>query len=117
MKDDELSAIIDHAQTVAYQAAERYFQDSLNGRDQYACGFAWLHIYEYNGKKIDGRTRIGRQLAKMGIQRAYGSSAPQWWNPSRFPCQNVDTLEVGARAAAMYLQSHGFTSYSGSRLD
>ena len=117
MTEQDLGNIISQAQTVAHQAAEKYFQESLGGRDQFACGFAWLNIYEYQGKKIDGRTKIGRQLAALGIRRAYGSSAPQWWNPSRFPCQNVDTLEVGAREAARFLESHGFRAHAGSRLD
>jgi hypothetical protein len=39
------------------------------------------------------------------------------WNPSKFNCQNVDTLEAGADAAAAVFKSYGFTAYSGSRLD
>jgi hypothetical protein len=39
------------------------------------------------------------------------------WNPSKFGCQNVDTLEEGARAAAAVFKSYGFEAYAGSRLD
>jgi hypothetical protein len=39
------------------------------------------------------------------------------WNPSRYGCQNVDTLEEGARAAADVFRKYGFNAYAGSRLD
>jgi hypothetical protein len=39
------------------------------------------------------------------------------WNPSNFGCQNVDTLEKGAEAAAAVFKRYGFEAYAGSRLD
>lgn len=116
MEQNQLDQIIQEAQEAAYAEAERYFNNQLGGQDQFACGFAWCNIGTYNGKKVDGRTKIGKMLAKRGISRNYAGQI-QWWNPSKFPCQNVDTLEVGARAAANVLKQHGFDAYCGSRLD
>jgi hypothetical protein len=39
------------------------------------------------------------------------------WNPSKYGCQNVDTLEAGAQAAADVFKKYGFRAYAGSRLD
>jgi len=41
----------------------------------------------------------------------------QLWNPAGYPSQNVDTLEEGARAAALVFRKYGFEAYAGSRLD
>jgi len=41
-----------------------------------------------------------------------------YWEPGTgLHCQNVDTKEVGARAAADVFKRYGFTAYAGSRLD
>lgn len=106
-----IPAIVDEAQEAAYQAAAKFFQERLGGRDQYACGFAWVNIYG-----VKGNTRVGKALALKGIRKAYGGGL-QMWNPSKFGCQNVDTLEAGAQAAAEVFQKYGFTAYAGSRLD
>lgn len=103
--------IVAEAQAAANQAANRFFTEQLGGRDQYACGFAWVNIYG-----VKGNTKLGRALASQGVRKAYGGGL-QMWNPSRFPCQNVDTLEAGARAAAAVFTQYGFTAYAGSRLD
>ena len=39
------------------------------------------------------------------------------WNPAGYGCQNVDTLEEGADAAAAVFVKHGFQAYAASRLD
>lgn len=106
-----IPAIVAEARTAARQAAEKFFQEKLGGRDQYACGFAWVNIYD-----IKGSTKVGKALAKEGITKAYGGGL-QMWNPSKFGCQNVDTLEEGARAAADVFKKYGLTAYAGSRLD
>ena len=95
----------------AYQAAAKFFQEKLGGRDQYACGFAWVTVYE------KGSTKLGRELIKNGFRKAYGGGL-QMWNPSGFGCQNIDTLEAGAEAAARVLTERlGVKAYAGSRLD
>lgn len=96
----------------AYKAAQKFFQERLGGRDQYACGFAWVNVYG-----VKGNTKLGRELIKNGFRKAYGGGL-QLWNPSQFGCQNVDTLEAGAEAAARVLKERlGVEAYAGSRLD
>jgi hypothetical protein len=103
--------IVFEAQQAAQKAAAKFFEEKLGGVDRYACGFAWVEIYG-----IKGSTKLGKALASLGITKSY-SGGLQMWNPSRFPCQNVDTLEAGARAAADVFKSYGFKAYAGSRLD
>ena len=98
------------ATVAAEQAAARFFQEKLGGRDQYACGFAWVTVFE------KGSTKLGRALKAVGFRKAYGGGL-QLWNPSHFGCQNVDTLEAGAEAYAQVLKKYGITAYAGSRLD
>lgn len=108
---EQIPAIVAEAQTAAYQAAEKFFRERLGGRDQYACGFAWVNIYG-----VKGNTRLGKALSAAGVRKAYGGGL-QMWNPSKFGCQNVDTLEAGAEAAAQVFKKYGFEAYAGSRLD
>jgi len=112
----ELKAIVTEAQEAAYTAADafenKYFPDGGWG----ACGFAWTNIYEHNGKKIKGNTKLGRNMKAAGIGQDW-TRVFQIWNPSKYGTQNVDTLEAGARAAADVFKRYGFTAYAGSRLD
>ena len=103
--------IVAEAQQAAKAAAAKFFQERLGGKDQYACGFAWVEIYG-----VKGNTKLGKALAAQGISKSY-SGGLQMWNPSKFPCQNVDTLEAGADAAAAVFKKYGFRAYAGSRLD
>ena len=112
----QVKDIVAEAKLAAFEAADKFFQEKLGGRDQYACGFAWVNIYRYNGEKIKGNTKVGRAFKAAGIRQDYTKTF-QIWNPSQFGCQNVDTLEAGARAAAKVFEQHGFTAYAGSRLD
>ena len=112
----QLKAIITEAQEAAYTAADdfenKYFPDGGWG----CCGFAWVDIFRYNDKPIKGNTKIGRALKAAGISQNWQRTF-SIWNPSKYPTQNVDTLEAGARAAADVLKRYGFTAYAGSRLD
>ncbi len=36
----KIDTIVAEAKSAARQAAERFFQEKLNGQDQFACGFA-----------------------------------------------------------------------------
>ena len=109
---DELKNIMVEAQSAAYAAADKFFKDQLGGIDRYACGFAWTNIYG-----IKGNTKLGKAMKAAGYQRNDYEKCIQIWNPSRYGCQNVDTLEAGARAAADVFKKYGFTAYAGSRLD
>jgi hypothetical protein len=108
---EQIPQIVAEAKSAAYAAADKYFREVLGGQDRFACGFAWVNIY-----KIKGNTKIGRALKECGIRPAY-SGGLQMWNPSNFGCQNIDTLEAGAEAAAQVFKRYGFEAYAGSRLD
>lgn len=108
---EQVQAIVAEAESEAYQAAAKFFKEKLGGRDQYACGFAWVNIYG-----IKGNTRLGKVMKAAGIHKDY-TGAHQLWNPAKFGCQNVDTLYEGAKAAAAVFEKHGFRAYAGSRLD
>ena len=108
---EQIPQIVAEAESAAYAAADQYFRQELGGRDQFACGFAWVKIYG-----VRGNTRIGRALKSTGIRPSY-SGGLEMWNPSKFGCQNVDTLEAGAEAAAEVFKRYGFEAYAGSRLD
>ncbi len=108
---EQINEIVEEAKTAAYIAADAFFKDKLGGRDQYACGFAWVDIFG-----IKGNTRIGRYLKEAGLRKSYTGSL-QIWNPSGYACQNIDTLEAGAEAAAKVFEQYGFRAYAGSRLD
>jgi hypothetical protein len=107
----ELKNILAEACTAATRAADLYFQTKLNGQDAYACGFAWVNIYG-----VKGNTKLGKALKEAGIKQDY-TKAFSIWNPSGHNCQNVDTKEAGAEAAAKVFQKYGFEAYAGSRLD
>jgi hypothetical protein len=108
---EQVLAIVAEAESAAHQAANKFFQEKLGGRDQYACGFAWVDIYG-----IRGNTKLGKVMKAAGIGKSY-TGAHQLWNPAKFGCQNVDTLYEGAKAAAKVFEHYGFRAYAGSRLD
>ena len=107
---EDLKRIVDEACDAAYKAADTYENDVMQG-GWGACGFAWMNIYG-----IKGNTKIGRRLKQAGVGQSWDKSF-QIWNPSKYPTQNIDTLEAGARAAADVFRKYGFEAYAGSRLD
>ena len=108
---EQVNSIVAEAKAEASRVAQQFFQEQLNGVDQYACGFAWVNIYG-----VKGNTRLGKLLKAAGVKQDY-TKAFQIWNPANMYVQNVDTLEAGARAAADVFKRHGFDAYAGSRLD
>lgn len=108
----QVNYIVEQARAAANLAARKFFNERLGGRDQYACGFAWVNIYG-----VKGNTRLGKMLTAAGVRKNTYEKAFQIWNPSGMMVQNVDTLEEGARAAAEVFKRHGFEAYAGSRLD
>ena len=107
---EDIKRIVEEAGEAAYRAADTYENDVMQG-GWGACGFAWVNIYG-----IKGNTKIGRRMKLAGVGKDY-TGALQIWNPSKYPTQNVDTLEAGARAAAKVFEHYGFRAYAGSRLD
>jgi len=107
----QVERMVAEAKQAAYEASMRFFYDKLGGKDQYACGFAWVNIY-----KVKGNTKLGKMLKAAGVRQDY-TKAFQIWNPSGMAVQNVDTLEAGAEAAADVFRKYGFEAYAGSRLD
>ena len=107
----QIDAIVAEAKTAAYQAADRFFNEKLAGKDQYACGFAWVEIFG-----VKGNTKLGKMLKAAGLRKDF-SRTFLLWNPAGYGCQNVDTLEEGADAAAAVFVKHGFRAYAASRLD
>jgi hypothetical protein len=101
----------------AKEAADKFFEEKLGGVDQYACGFAWVTVYPKN----KGNTKAGRAereiLKALGMKLDWTGKAFQIWNPSGHICQNVDTKEAGAVAAANVLRKYGLDAYAESRLD
>lgn len=112
----EVNAMVQEARAAAKVAADKFYAEKLKGQDQYACGFAWVNIWKYQGEKIRGNSKLGKMLTAAGVKQNY-ERAFQIWNPSGHPCQNVDTKEQGASAAAAVFEKFGFTAYAGSRLD
>jgi len=112
----ELKKIIDEAKAVAYMEADafenKYFADGGWG----ACGLAWVDIYKHNDVPLKGNTKLGKALKAAGVEQNWQRTF-SIWNPSKYPTQNIDTLEAGARAAAEVFRKYGFTAYAGSRLD
>lgn len=109
---EQIKTIRTEAEVAAREAATKFFNEKLGGRDQYACGFAWTSIY-----RVKGNTKLGRAMKAAGIKHDAYEKCFQIWNPSKLNCQNVDTKEVGAQAAAEVFRKYGFTAYAGSRLD
>jgi hypothetical protein len=107
---EDIKRIVEEACDAAYKAADTYENDVMQG-GWGACGFAWVNIYG-----IKGNTKIGRRMKQAGVGKDY-TGALQIWNPSKYPTQNVDTLEAGASAAAEVFKRYGFEAYAGSRLD
>ena len=101
----------------AKAAADKFYADSMGGKDWGGCGFAWVTVYP----KHKGNTKLGKAervvLRDMGFELDWTGKSFQYWNPSKHMAQNIDTKEAGARAAANVLRAHGFNAYAGSRLD
>ena len=105
----DILAIKNEAEVSANLAQANFLQK--NGEYAY-CGFAWVDIYG-----IKGNTKLGKILKAAGIERSDWKKCYSIWNPSEHGCQNIDTKEAGAYAAAKVFEKYGFTAYAGSRLD
>ena len=109
---EQVNAIVAEAFAAARKTAEHYFHNTLGGRDQFPCGFAWCDIYG-----VRGNTKLGKMLEAAGIKKNTYTRTHQVWNPSGMPVQNVDCLQAGANEAAAVFRKYGFTAHPGSRWD
>lgn len=109
--------VFNEASILAEQATNQYVQEKLGGEDQWPCGFAWVNIYEYQGKKIRKNSKIGKELIAAGARKSDYEGGFRVWNPSGTIMQNMDCKYAGARAFADHLQKFGFTAYPGERMD
>lgn len=103
---------IEQAKSLAYKASMEFFYDKLNGKDQFACGFAWVDVYVDRTNSAQAK-----ELIKAGFKKDYKPKCLSMWNPGGLGVQNIDTKEAGADAMAEYLRSLGLNAYAGSRLD
>ena len=109
----QVEQIVNAAMTTANEAARRALAER---GDRDACGFAWVNIWEHNGKKIRANSKLGKALIAAGVRKDY-TGAFCLWNPSKLGVQSIGILEEGAYAAAEVFKSAGFTAYAGSRMD
>ena len=112
-----LDNVILEAREAAQSATMDYIDAFMNGEDAFPCGFAWVNIYEYEGKKIRKNSKMGKALESLGARKSDYEGGYKIWNPSGTMFQNLNCKEEGARAAADVLQKYGFTAYAGGRMD
>lgn len=110
--EDQIEEIHAKASRAAEAAADDFFWYRLGGKDQYACGFAWVEVPD-----VKGNTRLGKRLAKLGFRKQYGRKGLSLWNPSRHSAQNVDTKFHGAVAYANVLKNYGIEAIACDRMD
>ena len=60
---EQVISFVEQAKIEANLAARKFFQERLGGVDQYACGFAWVTVYE------KGSTKLGRALIEAGFSK------------------------------------------------
>jgi len=108
---EDIKLIIKIAERNAQDAANKYFQEVLGGKDKGMCGFAWVDV-----RGVRSNSKLGKQLVESGFYRSYTKTL-QLWNPCKGMCQNIDTLYAGALAYAQVLKRAGIDAVPGSRLD
>lgn len=109
---DQLEDILLEAQGAAKAASAQHIIAHGEGA---MCGFAWVNISKFQGKRITGNTKLGRLLKQVGVRQDYTRAFSQWCN--WYGGQSIDVKESGARAFAEVLKEYGFDAYAGSRLD
>ena len=109
---DQVNTIVTEAKDAAYKASMEFFYDKLKGKDQFACGFAWVNVYG-----VRSNSKLGKWLAAAGFRKDYKPKCLSMWDPAGLPTQSISVKEAGANAYATYLQGLGLTAYGCSRLD
>lgn len=83
--------------------------------DRDVCGFSWVEVTHYQGKKIRSNSKIGKLLQEMKfIQDRTGFI---YWNPGKACVQSKNVIEAGSNAAADFLNKNGFVARAASRID
>lgn len=108
--DTEIDQIFGEASAAATIAGSKKMEEL--GGDRFMCGFAWVDIYG-----IRANSKLGKQLANLGIKKDSWKKCHSVWDPAGLPVQNIDIKESGAYAFAKVLEKYGFRAYAGSRLD
>ena len=108
LNTEQLKNLMELAKSSASSAASKHLSEH---GEQWCCGFAWVNI-----RGIKGNTKLGRAMKAAGYEQDY-TRAYSIWNPSGLHVQCVQTLLVGAKAAAKVFTDAGFTAYAGSRMD
>ena len=115
MDINTLNEILAEANDAAAEAAAEAYARNGN-TDWDACGFGWVNIYRFNGRKLDGRSKLAKLLKQAGVRQDY-TRAFSVWNPGGYGGQSISIKEAAARAYAQKLSEYGFEAYAGSRLD
>ena len=103
---------IQKGKSLAETASQEFFRTKLNGKDQFACGFAWVDVFVDRTNSAQAK-----ELIAAGFKKGYKPKCLSMWNPGGLGVQNIDTKEAGADAYATYLRALGLRAYAGSRLD
>jgi hypothetical protein len=110
----DIQEIHDEAKCAAVAAAKARAEEW--GDRWGMCGFAYVKIYDHDGKKIRANSKLGKALAEVGIKKDW-QGVLSLWDPAGLMTQNVDIKEAGAEAYAKVLSKYGFSAYADSRLD
>ena len=109
---EQVDDIVLEALQIAREAQMKYFDEVLEGTDQFLCGFAWTRI------AVKGSTKLGKMLKEYGFETPYRSTGMEYFMPGRIGVQNVDCNKKGAEAFAKHLKEKlGVDCYADSRLD
>lgn len=106
---EKFEAIHLEAVQAAQEAADKFFQERMNGRDQYAAGWAWVELPYVKG---NSNTALGRKLTELGYRAIDEGSGWRINNPAGHPTKNVDTKFHGAYAYARVLAKYGIEAYA-----
>lgn len=108
---DQVKEIFQDAEIASFVESNKYFTETLGGKDNYPCGFAWVEIFG-----VRANSKMGQVLESLGMRK--DSYRKAFIMHSRTPnVQNMDVQYLGAEAAAKVLQKAGFRAYATSRID
>lgn len=112
----QLEKILNDATIAAETATREFVQNKLGGKDMAPCGGAYANIIEYDGKRINGRSKIGKMIQvvgnKYGIRKSETFKNYRVYNPSAGKFQNSGAQYAGAVAYCAVLNMNGFSAYA-----
>jgi hypothetical protein len=96
----ELGDLKNLIQFEAKEAATKYLNEVLEGKDRPMCGFAWVKVIPTH----KGNTKLGRTeratLQALGFEKTWDGKAYELYMPGRINAQNVNVHLAGAEVAA-----------------